>query len=149
MVLARNAFLRKRAAVLRIQAAYRGHTARSVAADLRYGVESSPFASGSSKLWNLRHSEAAEVRAAVPQMWQFALIRQHHVLLVWSWELPDVRVTSTQEQCVCCSDANANAACRQHRAALQIQAAWRGRLARRKYLATRRGVVALQVQSPP
>ena len=35
MVLARNAFLRKRAAVLRIQAAYRGHTARSVAADLR------------------------------------------------------------------------------------------------------------------
>ena len=40
--------------------------------------------------------------------------------------------------------------CRQHRAALQIQAAWRGRLARQKYLATRRGVVALQVQpSPP
>ena len=35
MVLARNVFLRKRAAVLRIQAAYRGHTARSVAADLR------------------------------------------------------------------------------------------------------------------
>ena len=38
--------------------------------------------------------------------------------------------------------------CRQHRAALQIQAAWRGRLARRKFLATRRGIVALQVQSP-
>ena len=36
--------------------------------------------------------------------------------------------------------------CRQHRAALQIQAAWRGRLARRKFLATRRGVVALQVR---
>ena len=39
--------------------------------------------------------------------------------------------------------------CRQHRAALQIQAAWRGRLARRKYLATRRGVVALQVLHLP
>jgi len=33
--IARNRFLRTRAAVLRIQAAYRGHTARSVAADLR------------------------------------------------------------------------------------------------------------------
>ena len=33
--LARSAFLRKRRAVLRIQAAYRGHTARGVAADLR------------------------------------------------------------------------------------------------------------------
>ena len=79
MVLARNAFLRKRAAVLRIQAAYRGHTARSVAADLRCDALGSLSLPVSVFCGSYGNSEAAVVRLSIPHV-ALALFRQWHVL---------------------------------------------------------------------